>query len=82
MTRWLADRRRVQPSTRALYDDVIRLHILPRIGRIYASAMTRDSIEELLEEGRFSRRNAQLVHLAHNGARPNFAPQIEKTPIA
>jgi integrase len=62
MTRWLAERKaRIQPSTYALYDQVIRIHILPQLGHIFAGAITSEFVTDYLENTSRSRRNAQLV---------------------
>jgi integrase len=62
-TRWLADREpSIQPSTHALYSNVISRWISPKLGHLFASAITSDWITEVLEDKRVPRRQAQTAH--------------------
>jgi integrase len=47
---WLEDRKpRLQPSTVRSYTDLIRLHIEPKIGHLYASAITKDMVVDVMD---------------------------------
>ena len=51
--RWLpANQARLRPSTRAGYDRNIRLHIVPRIGRVPLRPLRPDHIERLVRSAR------------------------------
>lgn len=49
---WLASQTQLRPSTRAWYESAIRLHILPRLGRLRVSDVTTDDVARLIGEMR------------------------------
>lgn len=48
LERWLASKARIRPSTRRLYELVIRVHLVPAIGKLTLGALTRHGVIESL----------------------------------
>lgn len=50
LERWLAGKRKLRPSTRAQYENHIRVHLVPQLGQLALSRLQRRHVEALVDE--------------------------------
>src|SRR6185295_4655773 len=49
LPRWLAGKRSIRPSTRALYESHIRVHVIPALGGFHLSELRRRHVEAFVD---------------------------------
>lgn len=68
-TSWLATQTQLRPRTRASYESMLRVHVVPRIGRIRIADVTEDDIAYVISEMQGQGSKAWTIRTALNPLR-------------